>query len=125
MKKEDIIINTPNEHFLTVFHHYQFYAHHKSGHSLSIQSNKHTAKSTLGRGMLLPIHFACDLKELGTIAGNEGTNQYFQFRRMASVCVWLLMRVGGECLKPTVSQSNITNIFHCSLLLKENDLLFY
>ena len=56
-----------------------------------------------GRGLLLPIHFACDLSDFGTIAGNEGTNQYFQFRRMASVCVWLLSQIGGECAAAVVS----------------------
>ena len=60
--------------------------------------------------MLLPLHFACDLKELGQIAGNEGTNQFFQFRRMASVCIWLLSRLGGECEILVVRKRKI--IFH-------------
>ena len=49
------------------------------------------------------MHFACDLSDFGSIAGNEGTNQYFQFRRMAAVCVWLLSQIGGECAAAVVS----------------------
>jgi hypothetical protein len=45
--------------------------------------------------MLLPMHFACDLSGLGSIAGNGDTKSYFQFRRMAAVSIWLLKKMGG------------------------------
>jgi hypothetical protein len=49
--------------------------------------------------MLLPMHFACDLSGLGSIAGNGDTKSYFQFRRMAAVSVWLLKKMGSEGAK--------------------------
>ena len=63
------------------------------------------ARTRTGKGVLLPIHFACDLKNLGPIAGNQGVQQHFQFQRMASVCVWLLERIGGDCAAKAVRYS--------------------
>jgi NIMA (never in mitosis gene a)-related kinase len=52
-----------------------------------------------GQGRLLPMHFAVDLGTLGGVAGySRGSQeQFFQFRRMVEVCIWLLLRIGGRC----------------------------
>jgi hypothetical protein len=47
------------------------------------------------RGLLLPVHFACDLKLLGSVAGSDGRSQVLQFRRLVSVAVWLIQTIGG------------------------------
>lgn len=59
-----------------------------------------------GARPLLPIHFACDLTQLGRVAGysssgnnakqRANTNEFFQFRRMVDVSVWLLMQLGDS-----------------------------
>lgn len=85
--------------------HTHIHTHIHAGHSSHANQDKKTRTTTrarTGKGVLLPIHFACDLKNLGSIAGNEGIQQYFQFQRMASVCVWLLERVGGDCAAKAV-----------------------
>ena len=108
--------------FLSLTHSFSLYFSLIIGHTQNHISDTHidsTSRSkvhrTTGRGMLLPIHFACDLKELGQIAGNEGTNQFFQFRRMASVCIWLLSRLGGECEILVVRKSKMKWSLNSSL----------
>jgi len=51
-----------------------------------------------GKGILLPIHFACDMTIFGSIAGydkSSGANPYFQYRRMVHVALWLLNKIEG------------------------------
>lgn len=51
-----------------------------------------------GKGILLPMHFACDMTIFGSIAGydkNSGANPYFQYRRMVHVALWLLNKIEG------------------------------
>lgn len=52
-----------------------------------------------GRGRLLPMHFACDARLLGAVAGYDNNAQLGQFRRMVEVSVWLLRRLGGAGLQ--------------------------
>jgi NIMA (never in mitosis gene a)-related kinase len=51
-------------------------------------------KSNNNENELLPFHFACDLNILGKVAGyvnenNKQPHQYFQFRLMTKVTIWL------------------------------------
>ena len=92
-------------HTHTHIHTYT-HIHIHTGHSNHANQDNKThiaARARTGKGVLLPIHFACDLKNLGPIAGNQGVKQHFQFQRMASVCVWLLERIGGDCAAKAVS----------------------
>ena len=78
-----------------------------------------TSRARTGKGVLLPIHFACDLKNLGPIAGNDGIQQYFQFQRMASVCLWLLENLGGDCAAQAVRYCRRKAIILAIILLSQ------
>ena len=52
-----------------------------------------------GHGRLLPVHFAVDLNTLGGVAGYKHGGQgeqFFQFRRLTEISIWLLLKIGGR-----------------------------
>ena len=57
------------------------------------------ARTTL-MGLLLPIHFACDLTTIGMIGGNMNNNHKYnssmQFQKMVDIALWLLTLIGDK-----------------------------
>lgn len=64
-----------------------------------------------GRGMLLSIHFACDMTIFGYIAGydkSSGANPYFQYRRMVHVALWLFNKIDASTVTSNIDIDNST-----------------
>eukprot|EP00605_Chrysophyceae_sp_TOSAG23-4_P001208 GSChrysophyteH1.ASY1.ANO1.1317.1 assembled CDS len=66
------------------------------GYPMSGEDSRGNRRQPHGKGRLLPIHFACDLAVLGSVAGYGQERHFFQFRRMVDVACWLCRRAGGR-----------------------------
>ena len=63
------------------------------------------------KGILLPIHFACDMTMFGYIAGydkSSGANPYFQYRRMVHVALWLFNKIDPSTVTSNIDIDNST-----------------